>query len=186
MPATPQHTEKELFRQIAAGDRTAFRIIYERHWNRIFSVALSYLKSPEWAKDLVQEIFLTVWAKRENFREVENPGGYLFRIARNQLINALRQKFEDIPIEDRYRDSLPDNFLSPDGALALKQAEALIREAVEQLPAQQKLVFTLTRQEGLSHEAIAEQLGVNKRTVSNHATKALNYIRRYLDRHHQD
>lgn len=177
------YTDRELMQRVAEGDRDAFAEVYDRSWNTIYATALSYLKSPEWAQDVVQDIFLKVWTGREKLREVEKPDAYLFILARNELVSALRNKFDCTPISEKYEDYLPGDCIQPDKALSLKETTELIEQAVEQLPPQQKLVYNLTRKQELSHESIAKELGLNTRTVNNHATRALNLIRRYLKDH---
>lgn len=171
-------TERRLLRLLAEGDRASFTDLYNRYWKKIYATSLHYLKSPEWAQDLVQDIFLKVWVKRHLLPEVEDFGSFLFILARNELVSAIRKKVEAAPLPENNEATAVTEH--PDNILGLKQAEQLIADAIAQLPPQQKLVFTLTRQAGLSHEAIARRLGLNTRTVNNHATRALLHIRQYL------
>lgn len=170
------YTDRELMQRVAEGDRNAFAEVYDRFWNTIYATALSYLKSPEWAQNVVQDVFLKVWTGRERLREVEKPDAYLFILARDELVSALRNKFDRTPISEKYEDYLSGDLIQPDKA-------ELIEQAVEQLPPQQKLVYNLTRKQQLSHESIAKELGLNTRTVNKYATRALNLIRQYLKDH---
>lgn len=164
---------------VAEGSKPAFTVLYDRHWKNIYSTALHYLRSSEWAQDLVQDIFLKIWVKRAALARVDDFAAFLFIVARNQLVSAIRKKVAAAPLPE-HNPALGTTEL-PDNALCLKQTEQLISDAIAQLPPQQKLVFTLTRHEGLSHEAIARQLGLNTRTVNNHASRALASIRQYLE-----
>ena len=167
-----------LLRLVADGHRPSFTVLYDRYWKKIYATSLHYLKSPEWAQDLVQDIFLKVWVKRSMLPGIESFESYLFIIARNELVSAIRKKVAAAPLPEQQEITATAEL--PDNALNLKQTEQLIADAIAQLPPQQKLVFTLTRQAGLTHEAIARQLGLNTRTVNNHATRALLHIRQYL------
>jgi len=178
-----EYTDSELMRLAARGNRQAFGALYDRYWNTLYTTALSYLKSPEWAQDVVQDIFMKVWTGREKLEAVEKPDAWLFILARNELVSALRRKFDCAPISEQYEHYLPGDSIQPDKALALKETNRLVEEAVALLPPQQKRVYELTRGQQLSHEHIARELGLNTRTVNNHATKALNQIRRYLREH---
>ena len=181
MPEENTYNERLLLHLVAEGSKPAFTVLYDRHWKNIYSTALHYLKSSEWAQDLVQDIFLKIWVKRTTLAQVDNFAAFLFIVARNQLVSALRKKIAAGPLPEQ--NAVPGTIELPDNALCLKQTEQLISDAIAQLPPQQRLVFTLTRHEGLSHEAIARQLGLNIRTVNNHATRALASIRRYLEGH---
>ena len=177
--------DKLLFARIAGGDRDAFRLLYARHWNGVYSVALGWLKSPEWAQDVVQDVFYKLWDKRERLETVEHPRPYLFVMARNEIMAAFKSNSKSLLLTsiDHYTEVLAGSYPQPDHALGLKQSEAFVHAAVEQLPPRQKLIFQLTRQEGLSHEEIADRLGLTKETVSNHATRALHSIRVFLQHH---
>jgi RNA polymerase sigma-70 factor (family 1) len=179
----PADNERELLSRIGKGDTAAFKVIYDRYWRTVYHTALRFLKSPARAQDIVQEVFLKLWSKGGSLQDIENLEPFLFIMARNEVLMALRNKFQPVQLHAHFTDVLQGDLLPPDRAYCLKQSEALIREAIEQLPPRQKLIFRLTRQEGLSHEEIAGQLGIDKRTISNHATKALNAIRVHLKYH---
>ena len=182
----PPFDEKELLQRIAAGDRSAFALVYARYWNTIYSTALSFLKSPEWAQDTVQDIFLKLWTKRELLPEVEKFDAWLYVMARNTLIDQLNKKLSTTPIEARYADVLPGDLLSPDTSYSLKQTEEVLHKAIQQLPPRQKLIFQLIRQAGLTHNDVATRLRLAPGTVNNHLTRALNAIRQYLRRQNAD
>lgn len=173
--------EKALLEKTAAGDKAAFKSLYDHYWDDLYALALSFLKSPDWAQDLVQDIFVKLWVKRAELPSIGQFRPYIFVMVRNGIVSALRQK----RLRDRYRQSLPGHFLAAaaDSPLGGKELEGLIREAVARLPPPQDLLIRLTREQGLSHEEIAERLGMAKKTVSNNLTKALNSIRLYLRSH---
>jgi RNA polymerase sigma-70 factor (family 1) len=180
---TDNTEDKLLLSRIALGDKDAFRVLYARYWSTVYSIAIGWLKSPEWSQDVVQDVFFKLWDKREKLPEVEHVRSYLFIVARNEIISAFKSKSLRLGSIEHYMEILPGNYLQPDHALGLKQSEAFVHAAVEQLSPRQKLIFQLTRQEGLSHEEIANRLGLTKETVSNHATRALHSIRIFLQHH---
>ncbi|HMI64208.1 MAG TPA: sigma-70 family RNA polymerase sigma factor [Puia sp.] len=172
--------ERCLLHLIAEGHKPSYSVIYDRYWKKIYATALHYLRSPQWAQDLVQDIFLKIWIKRTTLAEVNDFESFLFIVARNELVSAIRKKVEASPLQEQIEPMATTEL--PDNAVSLKQTEQLLADAIARLPPQQKLVFTLTRQRGLSHEAIARQLGLNTRTVNNHATRAILSIRQYLQK----
>lgn len=186
MPSDTSYNEKALLARIAEGDKDAFKQLYDRYWNDIYYVALGFLKSPEWSQDIIQEVFIKIWQKRATLTSIEQFKSYIFIIARNELISALRQKMRADGQQDRYRQLLPEQYTSADQPLAVRELETQIGEAVQQLPEQQQRIFRMTRQEGLSHDEIADQLGIARKTVANNITKTLNHIRDYLLEHGND
>jgi RNA polymerase sigma-70 factor (family 1) len=175
--------EKALLLRVAEGDRAAFKSLYDHYWNDLHTLALSFLKSPDWAQDIVQDVFLRIWIKRESLAGIEQFKSYIFIVLRNELVSALRQKNRTLKLYEKYRQHLPGDFLLTDSYLSLKELEQLIRQAVAQLPPPQGLLIELTREQGLSHDEIAARLGMARKTVSNTLTKALNNIRKYLWEH---
>lgn len=175
--------DQEFLAGMIQGDREAFRRLYERYWRVVYSIAQDWLKSPEGAQDIVQDVFSKLWEKRARLGQVKDIRSYLFIMARNEIVSAVKSQPVRAYSIDSYMEALPGNDLQPDHALGLKQSEAVVHAAVEQLSPRQKLIFQLTRQEGLSHEEIADRLGLTKETVGNHATRALQNIRGFLREH---
>ena len=174
---------KEWFRQIAGGDETAFRNLFDTYWEHLYSVALMLTKSEALAEDIVQEIFLKIWNKRTELPEVEKPDSYLFIIARNHIYNVLKQQQR----EEQYSKHIFDWFegakQNPESELLFKESAELLSKAVANLSTQQRAVYKLAREQGLSYHEVAAQLNISTNTVKNHLSIALKYIREYL-RHH--
>lgn len=180
MPAESIYSEQELLRQIARGDQAAFRKLYEQHWNRLYFFALSWLKTNLQAEDTVQEVFLKLWINRSKLTHINSPADYLFISCRNTVINLLekqatRHKAMNSPKAQGEEPATPDTMLQ------LKQLHADLWKAVDKLPSQQRQIFRMSREEGLSHEQIAEKLGIQKTTVKNHLVRALNTLRSNWD-----
>lgn len=173
--------DKQLLLQIAEGNETAFAVLVERKWNNIYVQALTYVKVTAQAQDIVQEVFLKIWQNRKKLPAIADFDSYLFIIARNHIISALRKKSllpldaDDLEIEEK-------NYL-PDKALAHKNLAALIAKAIELLPQQQKRAYLLSRDQELSHEEIAVNMQVSKEAVKKHIVRALNFLRTYISTH---
>ncbi|MBE7170860.1 MAG: RNA polymerase sigma-70 factor [Williamsia sp.] len=178
MLANTSYNSNYLVRQVATGDEDAFRQLFYLYWDNIYSVAFTFIRSQVVAEELVQDIFLKVWIKREQLLSVDNFDNYLFIIARNHIYNELRKKTGTQPLPAE-----TENNLSPDQQLLLKETGQIIDEAVKQLPPQQRTVFELSRYEGLDQASIASRMGVSRLTVKSHMNKALHFIRAYLSRH---
>ncbi|MEO6733181.1 MAG: RNA polymerase sigma-70 factor [Ferruginibacter sp.] len=178
----PYHQD-ELLLEIAKGNEKAFRRLFDHYWNRIYSVSLVVTKNPHLAEEIVQDVFLKIWVKREQLSEVKRFEGYLITIAKNHIYNELRRK----TLEQPFINGLEEHFLEttelPGQLLELKEATQLIAKVVAELPQQQRLVYEMSRNEQLDYQTIAERLGITRSTVKNHMTKALQAIRTYLDKH---
>lgn len=179
LPVNQTYNEKALLLQIAAGDELAYRQVFNSHWNQIYQVALSFLKTPGDAKEAVQTVFIKLWEKRHKLPEVENFDAWLFIVARNTIVNILHQQASFVDVA-QVGDTVPEDYLTPDSLLEYKQTASLIQDAIAQLPPQQSLIFRLSREQGLTHPQIARELNIAPATVKSHMVRALNTIREYV------
>ncbi|MCM5529110.1 RNA polymerase sigma factor [Parasegetibacter sp. NRK P23] len=182
MATSPLHTDPVLIEQIAGGDSAAFRVLFNAHWDRIFSVALAFTKSTERSEELVQDVFLKIWLNRTELPGIRNFEGYLFTVARNHIFNALRTRLKEVSFGEELEHYFKESSLADD-LLLLKDAEALVHKGVEALPGQQRAVFEMSRFQGLNTAEIAEKLNISPLTVKVHLRKALAALRTFLQQH---
>jgi RNA polymerase sigma-70 factor (family 1) len=169
--------------QLAQGNESAFRQIYDRYWHSIYKVARRYTKSPALAEDIVQEVFSTLWDKRTEFTAVNHLEAYLVTIARNLTYKTMRRLAFEETQKNKFLSSQEFTDNTFEDHLLEKQYEQLVEQAVSLLPSQQKTVFHMARVDGLSHDDIARQLNISRLTVKTHMAKALQFIRHYLQPH---
>ena len=181
MQDTPD--QKLWLQQIAEGDETAFRNLYDMYWEHLYSVSLLLTKSESLSEDLVQEIFLKIWFKREQLSEVEKLEGYLFIVARNHIFNTLKKIQREEEHKKHVLDWFENNGQDPENVLLFKESTALLQQAVEQLTSQQQAIYKMTREQGMSYEQVAIQLNISPHTVRNHIVNSLKMIREYLREH---
>lgn len=171
------------FKQIAEGNEEAFRFLFDAYWDHIYSVAFLLVKSEALAEDVVQDVFLKIWANRERLTAVEKFEDYLFIVARNHVYDILKKQKK----EDHLRASLIEWFESnretPEQQLLLKESGQLLQQAVARLSPAQQAVYKMVREQGLSHKEVAEQLNISPNTVRNHIVNSLKIIREHLDQH---
>ncbi len=187
MPQIQLYDDKELCRRIAVGDEQAFQTLFRLHRDRLFAFAVRFTKSAAAAEDIIQDVFLKLWEQPDLLEKAENPPAYIFILVRNKTLDYLRKISNDQRLQQEVwlfiahaQRQAEDTFEKVDA----KETEQLINEAVQQLPPQQQKIFILSRTKGLSHEQIAEQLGISKNTVKNHLIAALGTIRKYLNKRH--
>ncbi|HRN56274.1 MAG TPA: sigma-70 family RNA polymerase sigma factor [Agriterribacter sp.] len=181
MEQTCLNNEKELLLRVAEGDEVAFRALYNHYRKKIYTLGLLLSKSDIQAQELVQDVFLKIWEKREQLREIAYFNAWLRTIARNTAINYLRARAMEKLGLDRLlmRES---NSCFTENEAADREYALLLQAAVKQLPPQQQKVYILHRQKGLRHEAIAQQLGISILTSKKYMKLALRSIRLFLER----
>jgi RNA polymerase sigma-70 factor (family 1) len=183
LPASVSYDEIALLSNVAKGDEAAFRTLFEHHWDNIYGVAFAFTKSPVIAEEMVQDIFLKIWLKREHLPQLKKFSDYLFIIARNHIISLLRKKTSEQPFTDHLLNYFQQAGHSPEDLLVCRETEWLVQKAIEQLPPQQHTIYCLSREKGLNQEEIASQLNISLHTVKSHMNKALQFIRHYLHTH---
>lgn len=174
--------DKELFQQIAAGDENAFRDIFHSYNARLYHTILKIVKSKPEAEEIIQELFLKLWLKRESLASIESPGAWLFTIASNLSLDALRKKARQHVTTFEPSDLTEDTDPEPAHLLELREVKSLIEEAVSQLPPSRRQVFILSRREGKSRGEIAQDLNLSESTVKNQLTSALRFVQEYLQK----
>ena len=156
----------------------AFSEMYKRYWKAIYTMAFTYVKSSETAQDIVQDIFVKLWTRKENLVGVKEFKPYLFVTARNHIISSLRNKVFHVYLHPDER--VEEEILLPESQLLYKEAVEILYRAIEQLPSQQQKAYKLSRYEGMRYEKIAEEMGISKLTVRTHISNALSSIRTYF------
>ena len=180
MPVLEPYDEVTLLTAVAEGDESAFRRLFEQHWDNIYGVAVTFTKSPQIAEEMVQDVFLKIWLHREDLPLVKKFNDYLFIIARNHILSTLRKKIHEQPFTEHLLNFFQETGNTPEDQLLYRETEYLVQKAVEQLPPQQQLIYNLSRNQGLNQEEIAARLAISKHTVKSHMNKALQSIRNYL------
>ncbi len=183
MQYTQLYNEGLLLQRIAAGDEPAFTELYNHYWRKLYSYLMRMTKSHEVAEELTCDIFTKLWTGRELISEIRDMDAFLFKVARNKAISFFRIVAKQKKIQAVVARQM--QYLQvADAANRLLDAEtrAVLYEAVRQLSPQRRLVFTLSREEGLTHEQIAERLHLSTQTVKKTMSNALASIRVFIQK----
>lgn len=182
MPSELLHTNQELLSRIAQGDQEAFAALHHQYWSEVYGLALAFLKSGDQAEDVVQEVFLKLWIKRETLPSINDFTPYFMVMVRNEIISFLRQLAQR---QKKHAQYISENNFNLQQLFPLSDSDtaAIIKNALNELTERQRHIFLLSRNEGLSHDQIALQLGLSKKTVSNTITQVLNHLRTTLHQH---
>jgi RNA polymerase sigma-70 factor (family 1) len=168
-------SDTELLNLLRLDDRAAYTEIYDRYALVLLGHAYNKTRHREEAKDVVQEVFIMLWAKRETL-QVDYLAGYLFRSVRNIILNQIAHE----AVQEKFILSMEKFAASneiPDHLIREKQLMAIIEREVAALSPKMREVFVLSRNEHLSHGEIADLLGISEQTVSKHVTNALKILR---------
>ncbi|MBX3258043.1 MAG: RNA polymerase sigma-70 factor [Chitinophagaceae bacterium] len=169
------NSEKALMLLSSTGDSAAFTQLFHLYKHKLYSFIVKLTGSSQMAEDIIQDIFTKIWTQREHLPQIEKLGSYLFRMAQNHSINAFRKMATETLALSRLQPAPDHN--TTEYYLNEKETSALLHEALSRLSAQQKLVYMLSREEGLKYEEIAHRLNLSPSTVKNHMIAALRTLR---------
>jgi RNA polymerase sigma factor (sigma-70 family) len=174
------YTEHELITLLKDGNREAFAEIYRRNWQHLYNSAYKRLKDEVQCEDLVQNIFMDLWERR-NTTNIENLSAYLYTAVRFQAIKYSTRLPGTSPLVDKLESTLVSPFGSEDPLIENETLE-LVRLWIAALPEKRREMFLMYYSQELSSSRIAELLGVSQKTVQNQIATATNTIREQLSR----
>lgn len=159
------------------GDDVALTELYNLYWQMLFVSCYNILKNKELCEDIIQDVFMNIWHNREKLEIKISLKGYLYACVRYQVFNQFRKNKDKIHVE--FFDNLDQRFqyATPETEMMHNELLQQISFIVETLPEKCQMVYKLSREENLSHKAIAEHLNISTKTVENHISKALQVIR---------
>lgn len=173
---------RELFTRISQDDDAAFTEVFYHYTQRIYHYILGKTKSRLIAEEIVQEVFIKLWTNRDKLNAVLNPESYIFSMATNLVFDWLKKMANEEKVRKQVWVTLGNSSNTTFETLDLHNTQELVNKALEQLSPQRKKIFILSRQQGFTHAEIARQLNLSEKTVNNHLTESLRFIREYLER----
>lgn len=179
MPDSPNN-EEELLRQLRIGNKAAFTELYNLHSQSLYLNLLKLVKVEALAEEILQEIFLTLWEKREVINIEYSLKFYLFRIGENKVHDFFRKLKRDRKLHEHIREVSTSEYAILDNEILHDQESALLNKAIEMLSPQRKQVFRLCKLEGKSYQEVSRLLGISTSTVNDYIVKATRFIRDYI------
>jgi len=177
------YTDTELFRLIAEGDETAFRLLFHRYVPELRPLIMHITKTATVAEDIIQETFLRLWISRDKLAAVEHPRSWLLRIVFYQSFSYLRRQGVHTKAMDviASRQDAGDMHNATEEALAYTQIVHLVEETVQRLPPQARRIYVMSREKGLRIPEIAKELMLSPNTVKNSLVSSLKIIRKRIE-----
>jgi RNA polymerase sigma-70 factor (ECF subfamily) len=167
-----------LINRLKKGEETAYEMLFKEYYQVLSIFANKYLKDIEAAKELVQELFVHLFERRENININSSLKSYLFRSVHNRCLNLINaQKIRDKYIEHisyTHNNAEQSNI---ENEVNLSELETILYRAIGDLPPKCRIIFKMNRFEGLSNNEIADKLTLSKRTVETQISKALKILR---------
>ncbi len=173
-----EHFDKEIIEQIKFGNESAFLKLYEAYWDKLYFVCYSRIKLKEETEDILQDLFIELWNRRDKIEIKTSVSAYLFTALKYKIFRWIEHK----NVKKKYLVLSEDEELfgseqNTDKKLLFDELYYLIEQNIEKLPKKCKLIFKLSREENLTATEISTKLKISPNTVNNQITKAKKIIK---------
>ncbi len=165
------------------GEAKAFQILFERHHKKIYAFIFKLLGSKEDTEEIVQDTFVKIWQKREEFIEGYPFESFVFKIAKNAFLNLSRKKVNRRIFEDHLKFVSEITSNNADEYVIFEETKEIINTIIDNLPPKRKEIFLLRRIEGHTRQEIADKLGISIITVDSQLMKANKYLKEELKKY---
>lgn len=161
----------------------AFTAIHSRYYPLLYSHAYKRLPDREEVRDLLQDLFASIWNNKASINFNDNLKAYLYTAVRNKILNVFKHQKIRMDYIDSFGTFIDTNLPTPDETLRIKELIALVEAEVSCLPPQMRLIFEMSRNQNLSHNEIAKKLSISPLTVKKQVNNSLKILRVKLGTH---
>jgi RNA polymerase sigma-70 factor (family 1) len=180
-------SESEILTRLRQGDEAAFSALFYNYKDKLYDFILGLTRSEHEAEDGVQDVFMKIWQNRDHLQEVDNLNAYLYGIARNQIIDAVRRFARNITAIGSLLDEQKEHAVAtPIEDILSKEMNDALDEAIAQLSPQQRRAFQMRKLQGKSQSEIGEALHVSASTATGYTKDAVKNVRTYLLAHYPE
>ncbi len=180
LPSHTEHTDEELVRRLGMDDNHAFRLLYERYWDKLLAHAYIKLHSEQEAEEIVQDAFTGLWRRRSSLLLKNSFYTYISAVVKYEVLRRLASRKVKSDFEKNVIRLYEEADNSTQQWLNYEDLREQIESTIQALPEKCRLVFRLSREEGLSERQIADVLQISPKTVEAHKTRALRALRTSL------
>ncbi len=172
-----QYTDSELVENIRQGDIKSFEQVFKLHGDGLIRYAFTIIKDTDEAQDMVQQLFIILWTKREQIDVNTSLKSYLYKSVYNAGLNKIKQKNVRESYAQYVNYTADGKTPAASHAIENKEIRQAIENAINDLPEQCRIIFRMSKFDLLKYQQIADQLGLSVKTVENQMGKALKHMR---------
>lgn len=161
-------------------DEQSFRALFDLYWKRLVAFCQYYTQDDDLAMDIVQDIFCSLWNRKDSIQLHNEVEYYLYRAARLKINDFFREKYKREDQHSCLSQDFCDTVNNTEETIYYRDLHRFVQGLVNNLPCRCKQVYSLSRNSGLSIPEIASQLKLSEKTVEAHLTKALRFLKENL------
>lgn len=181
MDSYSSFTDQQLISLFKKGDRIAYSEIFERYSRLLLRHAFRLLNSNEEAQDVVQEVFVMLWEKRESLNDNLALSSYLYKSVRNRIFNLLSHQKVVLKYAKSFNQFVVEGYNITDDTVRENELAKIIEQEIDLLPERMREVFLLNKKHGLSYKEIGEQLDISPETAKQQVYKATKILKPKID-----
>lgn len=172
------NTDLNLFHQLRSGNKDAFNTLFRKYYEPLCRFAVFFTQNPDLAEDAVQTAYIAFWEGRTQIEITHSVKAYLYQMVRNNALILMRKdntrKIYESNFTELKDEEIAENPITDD------ELKKLIQKGVNNLPEKCRIIFSLSRNDGLTYEEIAEYLDISPKTVENQMGIAFQKLREFL------
>jgi RNA polymerase sigma-70 factor (ECF subfamily) len=172
--------EQALLQRTADGDREAFSILYTHYYTGLYRFVFFILRSPEDSEEIVQDVFLTIWVKRQTLTGIRSFDDYLFRMARNRVFDSSKKSRTRRKLNRHVAPNSEEGANSPFDDLLFQQYHEAAQEAIGKLSGRRREIFLMNARDELTAREIAVILNISLPAVKKQLHEARHFIKEHL------
>ena len=171
-----------LFLLLKKGDEDAFQKLYEIYSPIIYGNLIKLTKDREFAQDLLHDIFMTLWDKRESIEIHTSFKSYLFMTAKNLVYNSMRKVAIIQRAENHLKTSHHEHYKHIEEDIYAQETQQILQDAINTLPPKRKEIYKLCKIEKKSYQEISAELNISESTINDHMVKANKHIKEHFEK----
>jgi RNA polymerase sigma-70 factor (ECF subfamily) len=172
--------DSKLVVKMRAGDVSAFDSLYWRYYQVVYRNILKLTKDPLVSEDILQEVFIRLWEKRQDINFEQPVVNWIFVISFNLSIDYTRKKLRE---QELHRKLLLDTNAIPQNGSVYEDYYQLLKRAIEQLSPQKQRIVKLCKLEGMTYEEAAAEMKISRHTVKEYLSAAMASLSEYVRQH---
>lgn len=169
----------QLIQALKSGNPKAYTFLVNNYHHKLCVYAYSFTHDHNLSEDIVQNVFMRIWKKRENLKDDFTITSFLYKSVYNEFIDQYRSQKSVYPLEKKYIDAL-NEIVENEEDHSLERVISLVKKEIQNLPPKCKEIFLLSKEEGLTNIEIAEYKNLSIKSVEAHITKAFSILRNSL------
>jgi RNA polymerase sigma-70 factor (ECF subfamily) len=175
--------EQSLLQKTAEGSREAYATLYSHYYPGLYRFVSFVILSHEDTEEIIQDVFLKIWLKRETLIGIRSFDYYLFRMAKNRIFDAARQNQTRLQLARQIGVQMQEGTDSTYNEVIFQEYHAIAQEAINQLSPQKKKMFLMYTRDEMTAREIAEVEGISRMAVKKQLYEAIHFIKDHLRRH---